>query len=161
MSWLPSDIKKTVVMIGDIKEEGVALPAGSGVLVNYQGKHYAISAGHVIRGLDDPVVIFNDKTGAPTGRMTSELSRRFGVNWEYHPDDRVDLTAIPFGINTETDDLRVLPEDMFQDYAGINDGEDVFFMGFPLSLSRRDTIVPVIRQGCIDGMLGFSFLSKV
>jgi len=149
MSWLPVEMKKAILMIGEETKIDQVRPAGSASLIQYQGSIYVVSAKHVIENLRNPVITFNNLQGGITGRKTSDLTEHLGYRWISHPDPNVDIAIIPFGTDISIDDILAIDERLLYNYEQIYDGEDIFFMGFPLSLSSRQKITPVIRQGCI------------
>ena len=150
-SWLPLEFKKTILMIGEeIKQNpGFYDPKGSAALVDYKGMLYAVTAKHVIQNTIDPAFLFNGKDGSIIARKTSFLYSTIGATWVFHPNPEIDVAVTKFGIIETTDDVKTISESLFSKYDGVYDGEDVFFMGFPLSLSSRRKITPVIRQGCV------------
>lgn len=154
MSWLPSDMKKSIVMIGepDVKSETSFScdPAGSGALIRYKENLWVVTAKHVIEKIHDPTMMFNDIHGRIKGYRTSYLSNKFSWEWKYHTDKDVDLAIIRFGIELGEDDVKFIPSDLFIEFDYVNDGEDVFFIGFPLGLTNQKKITPAIRQGCVS-----------
>ena len=147
MTWIPSDLKKTILMIGE-GEPRVA-PKGSGALVNHRGTLYAITAKHVIQNIPNPIFVYNNKSGEITRLPTHTLTETHGVEWVNHPDLNVDLSIIPFSV-TINHDLKAMSSDDFQSFNNINDGDEVFFMGFPFGLSQSERVTPLIRLGCVS-----------
>jgi len=149
MTWLPLDLKKTIVMIADETAESFAKPKGSGALIHYKKKYLIITARHVIKNISNPVILFNDKNNEIIGKDCNQLREDYGFEWVYHPNEHVDLAIFPFGVSEEYD-VKFVSEKSFLKFDEIREGEDVFFMGFPLGLSQKKTITPVVRQGCVS-----------
>jgi len=145
MTFLPPDLKKTIIMIGE-GAPGVR-PKGSSFLIKYKNKDYAITAKHVIQNIPNPIFVFNNKSGDKIRRTTHNLNETFGYEWAHHSDKDVDLSITPFPV-TQEDDLLAI--NVFQSFNDINDGDEVFFMGFPFGLSQSERITPLIRQGCVS-----------
>lgn len=122
-------------------------PKASGALIKYRKKDYIVTAKHVVQNIPDPIFVFNNKSGDIIRRSTQNLNERFGFEWVSHSDVNVDLSIIPFPVTRE-DDILSLGE--FQSFNDINEGDDVFFMGFPFGLSQSERITPLIRQGCVS-----------
>lgn len=151
MAWLSPDMKKTIVMIGEPRSNMLsARPVGSGTLIRNENRFFVITVKHVIKTISDPLIIFNDVKGRIKGYRTSYLKSELGSEWKYHHDNEVDLAAIRFGYEEGDDDVRIIPSDMFIEFKDIIDGEDVFFMGFPLGLTNLNMITPAVRQGCVS-----------
>lgn len=148
MPWFPAELKKTILMIGEESGKHEVTPKGSATLIQYKNALYVVTARHLINELRDPVMIFNNKEGKPIGRVTSELTEKMGSKWINHPNPHIDISVIKFDVYSN-DDLKSIGEEYLCDFQKVSDGEDIFFMGFPLSLSSRQKITPVVRQGCI------------
>lgn len=149
MTWLQPELKKTIVMISDGTAENFAEPKGSGALIHYKKKYLVISARHVIEKISNPVILFNNKNNKIIGKDCNQLREEYGFEWVYHPNEHVDLAIFPFGIGEEYD-IKFVTEKTFLTFDEIREGVDVFFLGFPLGLSQKQTITPVVRQGCVS-----------
>jgi len=151
MSWLPSDMKKSIVMIGERDEnEPIARPIGSGALLRFEKYLFVVTAKHVVENISDPLILINDVKGRIKGYKTSNFTSEFGFEWRYHSDKEVDLAAIRFGYEKDVDDVKVIPPNMFNEFSNVEEGDDVFFMGFPLGLTNLNKLTPAIRQGCVS-----------
>lgn len=147
MTWFPSNLKKTVLMIGE--GEPRVTPKGSGALVSHKEQLYAITAKHVVQNIPNPIFVYNSKSGYRIRLSTNKLTEKLGHEWVHHSDVNVDLSIIPFAL-TQEHDLKAMSSDSFQSFNNINDGDEVFFMGFPFGLSQSERITPLIRQGCVS-----------
>ena len=144
-------MKKSIVMIGERDEiEPIARPVGSGALLRYEKYLFVATAKHVVENISDPLILFNDIKGRIKGYRTSYLTNEFGFEWKYHSDNEVDLAAIRYGYEKDDDDIKVIPSSMFNEFHNIEEGEDIFFMGFPLGLTNLNKITPAIREGCVS-----------
>ena len=124
-------------------------PKGSCAIISYRKRSYAITAKHVIQNIADPIFLFNNKKREMVRRPTSDITIAIGAEWAHHTDVNVDLSIIPFLVSRE-DDIFAVSDQAFQYFINVNDGDDVFFMGFPFGLSQSERITPLIRQGCVS-----------
>ncbi len=147
MTWLPSDLKKTVLMIGE--GEPMVTPKGSGVLVNHKNKLYAITAKHVVKNINNPIFVFNGKSGERIRLPTKTITDSRGFEWAHHSNENIDLSIMQF-VLPKNHDIKAFSSTSFQSFKNINDGDDVFFMGFPFGLTLNEGITPLIRQGCVS-----------
>lgn len=150
MTWIPSDLKKTIILIGEKQPNSAgAQPKGSGVLIKHKGNSYVVTAKHVIEKINNPIFIVDNKKGGILLRSTQVIREKFGCEWINHPNDEVDLSIFHFITYRGVEDLLSVEISDFRRFIDIVDGDDVFFMGFPLGLTQSERITPLIRQGCV------------
>ena len=124
-------------------------PKGSGVLISHRSKFYAITAKHVVQNIPNPIFVYNSISGGRLRLPTNRLTEKLGYEWVNHSDENIDLSIIPFAL-TDNHDLKAMSSDSFQSFNNINDGDEIFFMGFPFGLSQTEGITPLIRLGCVS-----------
>jgi S1-C subfamily serine protease len=71
-----------------------------------------------------------------------------GVEWKTHAQQ--DLAATLFPANS-TFDLTRFPSELLEDFQNIREGDDIFFLGFPLTLGVTTTarVTPIVRTGTV------------
>lgn len=150
-SLLPKELLKTTVLIGLQKEKFI--PVGTGFLLNFQNKILLITCKHVAeKDKDNFYVVFNLKNGERGSRSLYDLKKKFNLNWRFH--EKEDVAAIIFGIDINKDDLQLIPEDFIESYEKLDIGDDVFFLGYPMGITSRESAYPLARSGIISTKLG-------
>ncbi|MEE9282708.1 MAG: serine protease [Nitrososphaerales archaeon] len=151
--WLDQDWLKTIVLItfGDNS-------FGTGFLVLHDRVFLIVTAKHVVVDRDtgieraNPTVHLNNQTGGLSSRPFSSLPRT--IRWNFHEDQNVDLAVSVIGLDPTIDDFRLFPSEMFMNVAEVGQGDDVFFLGFPLGEgaieSRRSQLKPILRAGTVS-----------
>ena len=163
-SWLPEEWKKTIIIIeqkrldddgkGNTKE--VFLPIGTGFLI-YEDKAYLVTAKHIIYDKENKCLrkdIFfrtNKKDAHGTIRRPVDvIKQRFNVDWIFHQDSEIDLAVIVYGWDPDLDDIKTIPPDLFKKYDQVEEGSDIFFLGYPLGIVSEDRNNPLVRAGIIS-----------
>jgi hypothetical protein len=162
------NIKKTVVFLGHVNPKQVSDEeksyqislCGTGFLLQIKRLFFLATAKHVIAKLDKEgdivkeiqgLHIFNNlKNGTVRYSSVDAIKKKYKIF--YHPNKKVDLVLIPFPLNPENDDARVLSEDMFVNFEEVVETSDVFFVSYQPGISNlvTDTKVhPIIRKGSI------------
>lgn len=152
--------KKTVVFLGRPDRSGAAQYNATGFLVAVDGILYLVTAKHVVIDpkTDKPTdenlyAYFNLKSGGIGSREIESIKYRFGTDWTFHENQAVDIATIPFGIDTEQDDVVVVPEEQFlTDLNQLLELYDVFFLSYQPGMEPEDRIMPIIRHGTIARM---------
>jgi hypothetical protein len=120
------------------------------------GIHHLVTAKHVIARKDGTVddegmvIFFNLVSGTRAFRTLEMTKNKFKVDWIFHQNRDVDIALIPIGIDTGTDDVRVIPDDMILKPESLAEGYDVFFLSFQPQIPIGQRIVPLVRQGMIS-----------
>ena len=144
MPWFPPVMKKTVIVIAD---DNFTLK-GTGVIIGYNEFIHVVTARHVVENISDPTIIFNLKNGKPSNLKTSQITMVTKKTWTYHPNSKIDIACIPFGFPEEAD-IRTIRPTLFKKYSEVREGEELFFMGFPLGLTSKSKVTPVLRKACL------------
>lgn len=154
---LVDEAKKTVVFIGKIdKEENIFLYA-TGFLVRVQNICHLLTAKHVVANMktgklqdDGMLVLFNSKDGGIASRSIENIKQRYKVNWIFHKNAEVDVAIIPFEIDLQKDDIKVIPDNLFLLSDRLFELYDVFFLSYQPGIEPQRKIFPVIRSGIIS-----------
>lgn len=157
MQKLIDDLKKTVVFLGKITDEKKVHFFATGFLVSIKNIYHLITAKHVIVDVktnkieDNGVYIyFNSKVGEIAQRSLEETKKKFGVDWIFHKNHQVDIAVIPFGLDPQKDDVKVIPENQFLSPERLFELYDVFFLSYQPGVKSQKRIVPVIRNGMVS-----------
>lgn len=153
-SWLHKDWPKTVILIQKkLKNESgeeIIVPIGTGVLILYKKLYCLVTAGHIARNNGDIWFSYNRKDSSVGTFSISDIKKRIKDNWFFHPKSEIDLAITPFPIEeTGLADVKTLPENLFEEFKNISDGDDIFFLGFPMGLVSLKRIKPIVRSGII------------
>jgi hypothetical protein len=149
------EFRKSVVFLGRNRGNTTHI-IGTGFLMQIDGINHLVTAKHVVArkdgSLDDEgiVLFFNLVSGTKGFRTLEATKTRFGVNWIFHQDAKIDVAMIPIGIDTNTDDVAVIPNDMILKQESLAEGYDVFFFSFQPQIPIGQKIVPLVRQGMIS-----------
>jgi len=157
MVSLVDEIKKTVVFLGKIDKEGKPYFSATGFLVRVQNICHLVTAKHVIVNMktgklqdDGMFVFFNSKDGRITSRSIENIKHKFNLNWIFHKNAEVDVAIIPFGLDLQKDDVKVIPDNLFLLSDRIFELYDVFFLSYQPGIEPQRKILPVIRSGIIS-----------
>jgi hypothetical protein len=156
---LISQIKKTTVFLGKITEKGESQLYGTGFLIQVQDIFHLATAKHVVvdprKGnfIDSGMqVFFNMKDGKVGSRSIDEIKKNFAVDWIFHKNKDVDVAIIPFALDPQKDDVKVIPDNMFLATDRLFELYDVFFLSFQPGIHPQNRISPIIRNGTISLM---------
>lgn len=128
---------------------------GTGVLIKVQDIYHLITAKHVVtkmqRELNDEnmLIFFNSKDGSITFRSIEDVKNKFGVNWIFHENEKVDIAIIPFGLDPQKDDVLVVPDNLFQPTDRLFEIYDIFFLSYQPGIEAKK-VSPIIRNGTIS-----------
>jgi len=150
-SLLPEDLLKTTVLIGVQKKE--FQPVGTGFLVSFQGKILLLTCKHVAQeDKGNFTVIFNFKDGKIASRSLKDLKDKYNFDWKFHKSE--DIAAIIFGVDFNRDNLLLVPHNFVEAYENLEIGDDVFFLGYPMGITSKESAYPLARSGIISTKLG-------
>lgn len=88
----------------------------------------------------------NLKSGNVIAKSFDELTN-LGVAWISHPEKDIAATICP--MNSETDDFKRFSEALFEEFANVKEGDDIFFLGFPLGIVVPSKVTPIVRSGMV------------
>lgn len=126
---------------------------GTGVIV--QDRHFVLlTARHVV--FDDqkkelrPNLIYwgNTKNGNEFQRSFLDIPPEWkNIRWVI--DEKADLAAIIVGIYPDQDAISTISVNDFIDIAGLNKGDDIYYLGFPRELGSEIGSDPMLRKGIV------------
>ncbi len=160
-NWLNEEFLKTVVLFELPNNNSVLQPHGTGVLINYKENFVLVTCRHIVvnpytkeefKGLN---VILNRLDGGKEQRSIEQVHREFGLKWVFHHDQNVDIAVTPIAIKQNEDDIKLVSQNLFENFENLPLGEDVFFLGYPLGLgvSNENKSTPLIRAGLVSAKL--------
>jgi len=159
--WLPQQWPKTVVSFetkadqdanGNVRYQ----PIGTGFVFAYKDLNCLATAKHVVVDEEgnerkDVYVAHNLKKGGIGIAPLPELKKfAAGVRWHFHSNPGVDLAVIPFPYNRDEDDLLRCGQDLFENFENVVEGDEVFFLGFPLGIRLESKVTPLVRGGIVS-----------
>lgn len=150
--WLPEDWPKTVVLLEErtVGDTGESFrPLGTGCLLGYQGVSTLVTAAHVLSGAGEVFVSFNRKVGGVGKRPLVDVEAELGCSWQTLADAGADVAVIPVAFDRAQDDVKVIPESLFEFAEGLEESQDVFFLGFPLGVRNVGDVRPLVRAGIV------------
>lgn len=159
-SLLPKDLLKTTVLIErgipnpQKKERMDYKPVGSGFLFDFKKKVLLLTCRHIVREDKENFFIkFNLKDGKTARRSLQSIKERYNVDWVFHQKRNIDIAIIIFGIDFMKDDLLLIPENFIERYENLDEGDDVFFLGYPMGITARRHVYPLVRSGIISAKI--------
>jgi hypothetical protein len=147
-----SSIQHTVAFIGyeDSSAPGGISCVGTGVLVHHQGVGYLVTARHVVEPIGDaPFLVRVNR--AKSGGSNMVLGEK--IKWYFHPDETVDLAAMPFAATVGRGfECLYIPETDFMSEEvckehGIDVGDLCYTVGLFRYLTGNDRNLPVVFTG--------------
>jgi len=154
---------QTVVQFRNIETDSFC---GTGFLVG--DKINAEIKGNIVHRLvTNRHIAINDNLGVITNlkKPINDIHKalhdvkKFKFAWCYHANDKIDIATTVFSVSTkvekgnQTDYLEKInffPTDQFISISEINEGDEVFFLGFPIGIGSNHIIYkPIYRHGYI------------
>jgi V8-like Glu-specific endopeptidase len=138
----------------------IRLVLGAGVLVkNYLDKkvrNILVTAKHVVftnngKGpvIPDLYIWGNKKDGGEFEYLYKLFQKQWpNVKWVKHSDPKVDVTISIIGFSDE-DLIDFVPLKEFKEISNLDEGEDVYYLGFPNRLGADFGSNPVLRKGIV------------
>ncbi|MFA4907842.1 MAG: hypothetical protein WC602_06220 [archaeon] len=145
---------KKSVILAESKNDSIYQPIATGFLVLFQNHIFIVTNKHVAerRGL---FFRFNSKSlSNPTIRLSIDTLLSF-INLPWAVSSTSDVAAIPLifypSLSRYRDsiDVKFLGISLFKDWNYINEGDDVFILGFPLGVGVSARFSAVYRYGII------------
>lgn len=159
MKKLIEDLKKTIVFLGDFDTEGKPRPFATAFLVQVATVFLLVTAKHVVVD-DHSKEVDDDKLYAFYNCLTAGVSyayrnlagfrKREKLEWIFHPNDEVDIGMIPFPINPQVDDVKVVQDELFSLEVDLQELNDIFFLSFQPGVAFTQRISPIFRSGTIS-----------
>lgn len=130
-----------------IDDDGYA-PIGTSFLINFDRVNCLITAKHVVFQDDQTktglFILNNLVSGGISARSFDQAPE--WMEWIPHPEKDIAATVFPI---VETDDARKFGEQLFEEFSNIREGDDIFFLGFPLRIIVPSRITPIVRGGMV------------
>ena len=151
-----ANTKKCVVFLGTIGENNVPYLFATGSLVMVDGVFYLVTAKHVIydkqrqRLKDENLAVFYNMTNGKAAARTIASFKNDYIYWVFHQDPEVDIAMIPFPIDLNNDDVRVISDDLFTGTERLFELYDVFFLSYQPGIELGTRISPVARSGMVS-----------
>lgn len=150
------EIRKTVVFLGKKGEKGIE-PFATGFLLRLKNMFHLATAKHVVvdeetgeRKDKGMLVLFNSKRSEVAWRPIDQIKEKYKVDWSFHKNPAVDVCIIPFGLDEQNDDVKVVPDDHFLKTEEVPELCDVFFLSYQPGIEVGSKIAPVTRKGMVS-----------
>lgn len=149
--WLPTDWSKAIFPIATRVDTDKFTPVGTSFLLVFRGFSCLVTAKHVVfdehaRRRTGLFLLNNRLPEGISAKPFYELAEA-GAIWIRHPEKDIAATVIP--LNPSADDFRRFAENLLEDFANIREGDDIFFLGFPLRIVTPRRITPMVRGGMV------------
>jgi len=150
--WLPKDWKKSIVLFEMRDEKGKVTPLATGFILDFDPEKrigVLVTCKHVAQA-QNLCVRLNAKEGLPYTMISQPLEEveKYGFIWCFHPDKDVDL-AMRINFVAKNIDILAIPQSLFGKFEEAAEGDEIFFLGFPLGITGRTRLTPVVRSGII------------
>ena len=147
-SLLPEDWHKIVISIEKYDNKNKRfIPVGTGFLIGYKGFIVFVTAKHVIENDEDIYFCWNAKDIEVRRMKFKDIKKH--SEWVFHDNLRIDIAVRLFRLAHDLDDVKLLQEPLFEKFEKVIEGDDILFLGFPLSISEPNRVHPVVRNGII------------
>ncbi|MCX6817357.1 MAG: serine protease [Candidatus Aenigmarchaeota archaeon] len=150
-SLLPEDWHKIIISVEKHdKINDIYFPIGTGFLIGYKGFTVFVTAKHIAEIMDkneDIYLAWNANDSSIIRKNFENLKN--DSEWIFHENSQIDIAVRFFKLYSESDDVRVLAENLFESFEDVMEGDDILFLGFPLHISEPNKIHPVVRSGII------------
>ncbi len=155
-AWLPADWAHTVVLL---EEEGEAEgkrqfePVATAFLLTHQGVTFLVTAKHVVAKAHTIARI--NLRGRVQGRPRTErvrletVQKKTGTGWLTHESRKADVAVMVFPLDERRMDARPIDTDALRECRVFMEGDDIRFLGFPLGITEKGHVHPVVRGGIV------------
>ena len=154
--WLSEQYLKTIVLFEIPDGKGGFTSHGTGVLLNYKKVFVLATCKHIVVRPDGKPyaglhATINKTDGTASRKNIELLQKQFNLKWFFHKDNEVDLAISPIALDLSVEDIKLISEEMFEDFANMPLGDDVFFLGYPLGLGVNNVprLSPLVRTGVV------------
>jgi hypothetical protein len=156
MQKLISEAKKTVVFLGEASR-GVPRFYATGFLVGVEKILHLVTAKHVVIDrksgkIEDSRlrIFYNSKEKGIDFISIEALKRQTGINWIFHSSKEVDIAIIPFALDPQKGDFRMIPDDLFLSLDSLLELYEVFSLSYQPGIEPKGKISPIFRNGTIS-----------
>lgn len=157
-----AQIKKTIVFLGELNDKGEPEYKATGFLVSIKGVFHLVTAKHVVmenikgkftgKMIDSSLYAFlNTKNEKLEKKALASLKTKYNVNWIFHPtNEDVDIAIIPFDLDVNNYDVKVIPDELFLSTERLFEIYDVYYLSFQPGTQSTQKIAPIVRTGAIS-----------
>ncbi len=151
--WLPPEWSKAILPIAIRVDTDKYTPIGTSFLISFGGLglNCLITAKHVVfdEHAQRRTGLFMLNNVLSGGMIAKSFDALFdqGVQWIPHPEKDIAATVCP--MVQSRDDFRGFTEGLFEDFGNVREGDDIFFLGFPLRIVTPSRITPMVRGGMV------------
>lgn len=133
-----------------VDEKGKSTPIATGFVMTTKPPGACLITCKHAAQLENLWVRFNAKPSLPVTMIRGPIAQfqKQGLTWVFHPNPNIDLAAIMF-YEPENGDVLSISPPLFGDFDKTAEGDDIFFMGFPLGITGQIRVTPVVRSGII------------
>lgn len=162
---LDADVRRCVVFIGhqpNFDDDDTFDAVGTGFFVHYRGIRWLVTAQHVAMHFEDaPFFLRINRTEGGSDVFHVDPLQAVEMRWISHPDESVDLAAIPFHISEKASGLDLLSvnselllsDDKVRE-LGLNVGDLCYGVGLFKLMQGSKRNVPIVHTGHIALMPG-------
>ena len=146
--------------MGELKttqDKQQASPYATGFFIKVDTISYLVTAKHVVvnpetnKIQDDVMVFYNMKDNAQVKAISvKNLKERYGTQWVFHPEEKVDIAVIPFPIDKQKDDILVIPDTLFLSVENLSELYAIFFLSYQPGVIEESRINPITRTGIVS-----------
>jgi hypothetical protein len=128
---------------------------GTGFLSQHKEMMCLVTAKHVVvddsGGLSKNTFVSVNLTGGGIGRILLDDFEKIHPDWKwrFHSNVELDLAILPFPKALQWAVLSLGP-DLYEKFENIVEGDDIFFLGFPLGIASEKKVSPLVRGGMIS-----------
>jgi len=152
--WLDPEWKKSIVLIEVQNDTASFRAVGTGFIVKYKQKNFIVTNKHIAKK-KDLFIRFNLKSKYKSSFRCSIDTLIFYSKLPWGKAKSRDIAVLPLyvypGIEIYNDslDIKSIGISLLKDWDYINEGDDVYILGFPLRIGTGEHYSPVIRSGII------------
>jgi hypothetical protein len=146
--------KKSVVLF-ELKKDTSYFPTGTGIIIIYNKYIYIVTNQHIAK-LTDLFIRFNVKSSKNRNVRYSidKMVKSSKAPWLVAPNSDVAivlLTDYPEVMNvSDTLDIMPMGISLFKNWDYLNEGDDIYILGFPIGIGADEHYSPVYRSGIIS-----------
>jgi hypothetical protein len=146
--------KKAIVLF-EIKQDTNYYPIGSGLVVFYNNFNFIVTNAHIAKKTE-LFLRFNLKSNPNQSLRVSinKMIKSSNGPWYFAPHS--DVAVIPLSTYPEIQnkidsiDIKPMGVSIFKTWDYLNEGDDIYILGFPIGLGTEQHYSPVYRSGIIS-----------
>lgn len=152
--WLDSQWKKTIVLFEQADSDTSFAAIGTGFLVAYENRMFIVTNQHI--AVEQNLYARFNLKAQPIKSVRCSIDsvvHASGIPWE--TTGGADLAVLPLLVYPELA-LHVIDLDIvgiglsrFRSWDTVNEGDDIYVLGFPMRIGSGDHYAPVVRSGVV------------